>query len=193
MTDYYRINYQAYHKRTFQLNPASFLKPLVKVLPRGSKVIDVGCGSGRDLQWLKRRGYRTVGLERAVKLADLAQQMVGCEIIRADFESFDFSSLKVDAVLLIGALVHLPHQKMPAVLKNIMKAIRPGGRILMTMKEGQGRITGEDGRVFYLWQPNELSSIFRKLGILEEDHFSQRSIAGAADIWLTYLLKLPLK
>ena len=193
MTDYYRINYQAYHKRTFQLNPASFLNPLVKVLPCGSKVLDVGCGSGRDLLWLKHRGYQIVGLEKAVELADLAQQMVGCEIIRADFESYDFSSLKVDAVLLIGALVHLPHLKMPAVLKNIMKAVRPGGRILITLKEGQGRMTGDDDRVFYLWQPNELSSKFRKLGIREEDHFSQKSIAGADDIWLTYLLKCPVK
>ena len=193
MTDYYRTNYLAYHLRTFQLDPASFLKPLVNVLPHGSKVLDVGCGSGRDMLWLKHRGYRVVGLERAVELADLAQQLVECEVIRADFESFDFSSLSVDAILLVGALVHLPHQKMPAVLKNIMKALNPGGRVLITLKEGQGQMTKEDGRVFYLWQSNELSSGFRKLGILEEAHFSQKSIAGASDIWLTYLLRRPVK
>ena len=191
MTDYYRTNYRDYHLRTFHLNPTSFLKPLVNVLPNDSTVLDVGCGSGRDLLWLKDRGYRIVGLERSAELAGLAQQKVDCEIIRADFESFDFSTLKFDAVLLIGVLVHVPHPKMLPVLKRIMKALRPGGWILISLKEGQGRMTADDGRVFYLWRQTELSSVFEKLEVQEEASFNQRSVAGTSEIWLTYLLKRP--
>ena len=191
MTDYYRTNYRDYHLRTFHLNPTSFLEPLVNVLPKGSTVLDVGCGSGRDLLWLRDRGYRIVGLERAAGLAGLAQQKAGCDVIRADFENFDFSTLSVDAVLLIGALVHVPHPKMPPVLKRIMKALRPGGWILISLKEGQGRMTADDGRDFYLWRQSELSSVIEKLDLQEEANFNQRSVAGTSEIWLTYLLKRP--
>ena len=142
MADYYRTNHLPYHLRTCHLNPASFLTPLVNVLPPGSTVLDVGCGSGRDLLWLKQRGYRVTGLERAV-------------------------------------------------LGSMSKALHPGGWILITLKEGRGRLRGEDGRVFYLWRHGELSSVFGQLGLVETAHFSQPSITGAADTWLTYLLKRP--
>lgn len=190
MTDYYRENPFSYSSRTFDLNPASFLAPLVEVLSRGSAVLDVGCGSGRDLLWLKQRGYRVLGLERAARLADLAGQAVGCQILRADFQSFDFSALEVDAILLIGALVHLPHPELPTVLANVTKALRAGGWVLITLKEGHGNVTTEDGRTFYLWQLKKLSAVFAQLSLEEATHFSQPSIEGTYDQWLTCLLQM---
>lgn len=192
MTDFYRENHQAYHLRTFHLDPTSFLMPLIKVLPRGSTVLDVGCGSGRDLLWLKQRGYTVMGLERAHELADLAEQSVDCRVIRADFAKFDFTTLEVDAILLVGALVHLPHRKMPAVLKNISRALLPGGWMLMTLKEGKGKIKGADGREFYLWRQKDLSPLFCQSAVEEKFHSSQPSITGADDIWLTNLLRRPM-
>jgi SAM-dependent methyltransferase len=192
MADYYRENPFAYSSRTFHLNPASFLAPLVEVLSSGSTVLDVGCGSGRDLLWLKQRGYRVSGLERATGLADLAEGAVGCQIIRADFESFDFSILEVDAILLVGALVHLPPPELPEVLAKVMAALRPGGWVLITLKEGRGKIDGEDGRTFYLWRLPELSPIFDALSLAQAAHFSQPSITGTGEQWLTCLLQMKM-
>jgi SAM-dependent methyltransferase len=192
MTDYYRENPFTYSSRTFDLNPASFLAPLVEVLSRGSAVLDVGCGSGRDLLWLKQRGYRVSGLERATGLADLAEEAVGCQIIRADFESYDFSALEADAILFIGALVHLPPPKLPIVLSNAMRALRPGGWVLVTLKEGQGKIDGENGRTFYLWRLTELYPIFARLALTPAAHFSQPSITGTGEQWLTCLLQMKM-
>ena len=45
--------------------PAPFLTPLADRLPAGSLVLDVGCGSGRDLCWMKSKGFRVMGLERS--------------------------------------------------------------------------------------------------------------------------------
>ena len=72
-----------------------------------------------------------------------------------------FNSL-IDAVLLIGALVHLPHDLFSPVLSNILKALKPGGHALITMKQGQGRQEIEDGRVFYLWEKEYLFSMLKK-------------------------------
>jgi len=57
MKDFYRENHREYFERTFNIDPSTFLSQLVAKLPPGSFILDVGCGSGRDLLWLKNCGF----------------------------------------------------------------------------------------------------------------------------------------
>ena len=81
--------------------------------------MDVGCGSGRDLLWFRERGYSVVGFEKSKGLVQLARKNTGCEVIEGDFETYDFSWLSMDAILLVGALVHLSYEKFKPVFENI--------------------------------------------------------------------------
>lgn len=138
MSDYYQKHFRKYHRKTFSIDPSSFLMPLVEHLKPGSIVLDVGCGSGRDLLWLEKRGYKAIGLEQSRGLADLARKHSGCKVVAADFETYDFSQMRVDAVLLVGALVHLSHKQMPETLQSISTALSKGGLMLLSMKKGGG-------------------------------------------------------
>ena len=189
MSDYYQLHFQVYHDRTFSVDPSSFLNILVTHLQTGSTVIDVGCGSGRDILWLKNRGYDAVGLERSSGLARLAREHTHSRIIEADFETFNFADLAVDALLLIGALVHLPHPRFPAVLKAICLALKQPGLLLITMKQGKESATAPDGRQFYLWQDEDLRTVFQSLHLSVVETFIQPSKINPTDIWLGYLLK----
>jgi len=64
MENYYQQNFDAYHQRTFHIDPKSFLSPLEMRLSKGAAILDVGCGSGRDLLWFKERGYEVTGFEK---------------------------------------------------------------------------------------------------------------------------------
>ena len=61
MSDYYQKNYTSYHEKTFSIDPSSFLAPLAQRLPSEAFVLDVGCGSGRDLLWMKNKGFEVIG------------------------------------------------------------------------------------------------------------------------------------
>ncbi len=189
MSDYYQLHFQVYHDRTFSVDPSSFLNILATRLQTGSTVIDVGCGSGRDLLWLKQRGYNAVGLERSSGLAQLAREHTGSRIIEADFETFDFAGFSADALLLIGALVHLPHPKFCGVLESICRALKPSGLLLITMKQGKGSSTDPVGRRFYLWQDADLRKVFQSLNLSITEFFTQPSKINPTDTWLGYLLK----
>ena len=89
-SDFYQKKYKAYHEKTFSIDPSSFLEPLVKKLPAEAFILDVGCGSGRDLLWIKKQGFEGIGFERSLGLAQLARENVGCEVIDGDFETYDF-------------------------------------------------------------------------------------------------------
>ena len=189
MSDYYQHHYQVYHARTFWVDPSSFLDPLTIHLKSGNTVVDVGCGSGRDILWLKSRGYDVIGLERSSGLAGLARAHTACRIIEADFETYDFSRLSVDAIMLIGALVHLPHTKISDVLNSINRALKDDGNILLSLKKGAGNTSDSHGRVYYLWNDGELRDLFEGLGLDVIDYFQQSSTIGTDEVWIGYVLE----
>lgn len=189
MPDYYQNNPQTYHQNTFSIDPAPFLTPLADRLPAGSLVLDVGCGSGRDLCWMKSKGFRVVGLERSPGLAEIARRHAGCRVIQADFERFDFSALSVDAVLLIGALVHIPQPRFMPTLTSILSALKVGGLALLTVKEGAGQRSDASGRTFYLWRHEEMARSLTENGIAVHRFLKQDSALGTGEAWLTYIVE----
>jgi len=188
MKDFYSENYKLYHERTFSIDPSLFLEPFIKVLPKGAYILDVGCGSGRDLLWLKERGFKVLGFERSKGLAELARKNSGCEVIEGDFETFDFSALSFDAVLASGSLVHIPHEKFAAIFQNITKCMS-SAIIYISLKEGTGLKTDDEGRTFYLWSDEELRRLFAKDGFNVIDLSRSESAVNSKDVWLGYVLK----
>jgi hypothetical protein len=110
-------------------------------------------------------------------------------VIQGDFTRYDFSALKFDALLLIGALVHLQHDDFASVLAHICQALRAPGLVYLSMKEGEGHHQSEDGRMFTLWKPHQLENTLTDNGfkILGFNRFY--SALKTEDVWLSYTLK----
>lgn len=189
MEDYYQKNFAEYHRKTFFVNPSSFLKPFVKLIPKGASVLDVGCGSGRDVLWLKKRGFIVSGFEKSPGLVNLARKHTGCEIIEGDFETYDFAKLTFDAVLLSGALVHIPPEKLSNIFKRITAVLKENGFIYISLKQGNYSMTDQSGRIFYLWQHRDLQDMFSRLNFSILDKTITKSALKSADIWLGYVLR----
>jgi SAM-dependent methyltransferase len=189
MPDYYQKYFQTYHQRTFSIDPSSFLEPLRKVLDPGCTILDIGCGSGRDMRWFKNLGFDVSGFERSNGLAELARQNSGCDVIEGDFEVFDFTALPSDALLLAGSLVHVPHENLSLVINKVSTGLRLDGKVLITLKEGNGTGTDEFGRVFYFWQEKELETLFQGMGFTLLERNCQISKVNEKDVWLAYVLK----
>jgi len=189
MTDYYQSYAVDYHRRTMAVNPTSFLLPLTKHLSPGAWILDVGCGSGRDMLWLKNYGFSVMGFERAPALAELARKSSCCHVTEGDFTTYDFSNIQADAVIMIGALVHIPYTEIVPALRNITAALRENGIILLTLKEGNGSSQHADGRTFYLYQDQTLRKIFTKFGFNLLDFSRDVSNMGTGETWLRYIIR----
>jgi SAM-dependent methyltransferase len=187
--DYYHKHPNEYHEQTFHIDPTPFLTPLAYHLKPGDTILDIGCGSGRDLLWFKQRGFHVIGFERSSGLAELARENVGCEVFEGDFETHDFSDIHADAILLVGALVHVPHERVNDILQHVTNGLKEGGKVLITLKEGDGRYTDDQGRVSYLWKDTDLRKIFADLNFCILDFKKQISLVRESDTWLGYVLE----
>ena len=188
--DVYEAQAAAYFAATAHVDPGPFLQPLEKRLTPGSRVLDVGCGSGRDLLWFAGRGHQAVGLERSPKLARMAGELSGCPVFQGDFWTWDFSQEQVEAVLLVGALVHEARAAARQALIRILPALHVRGRVLLTLKQGQGLQETADGRVFVLWQEEEVRDLLHSTGLNVLEVFRRTSPVRAGDLWLGAVARL---
>jgi SAM-dependent methyltransferase len=137
---------------------------------------------------------QVTGFERSAGLARLARSHAGCDIIEGDFYTFDFRTLAVDAILLCGALVHVPHGRLEEVLANILPALDPDSRrriVYLSLKEGEGTTVDNRGRRFYYWRDADLRNLMAD-GKLMVFHFQRGfSADGSGHVWLGYGLHHP--
>jgi len=189
MPDYYEESAEDYYRKTFSLDPSTFLTSIAERLKPGCSILDVGCGSGRDLLWFKNRGFEVVGFERSKSLAALARDNAGCKVIEEDFESYDFSGLCFDAIIIVGSLVHLPYAEFQPRLENILLCLKSEGKVLLTIKQGTEQYEDDDRRVFYLWQDNDLRAILDDIELKVLEFNRQKSMPRKEDIWLSYILE----
>ncbi|MFF5900780.1 class I SAM-dependent methyltransferase [Streptomyces argenteolus] len=113
-------------------------------LAPGSRVLDLGCGSGvpvvRDLV---RAGHRVTGVDISETQIDRAREQVPqAEFTRADATSVIFPVATFDAVVSLYALIHVPLEEQPPLLEKIASWLRPGGWFLCVT--GQHAWTGTD-------------------------------------------------
>jgi ubiquinone/menaquinone biosynthesis C-methylase UbiE len=98
-------------------------------LPRGSRVADLGCGSGVFTELLRREGYETVGLDISPKLVALGRKKYpGLELLEGDAENLPFKSDSLDGVLLSGLVHHFPDPRRLAV--EVRRVLKRGGRFV---------------------------------------------------------------
>jgi len=192
MSDYYHKNYKEFFVQTADIDPSSFLSPFVNAIPSNISILDVGCGSGRDLLWLKKQGFHVTGFERSPGLAGLAGKHSGCDVIEGDFESYDFSKHNFDAILASGSLVHVPHDNLVTVLNNIIQAFNQNSILsrymYISLKSGIGIKRDSKNRKFFLWDNKILKKIFTNLGFSVVSASKSQSLKNSKDLWLGYVL-----
>lgn len=112
---------------------------LMRWVPRGGTVLDVGCGGGLWLGLLAQRGHiaRGVGFDAAAPVIDLARSMSAGAGLEG---TLDFLHLPVerpwpegtfDAVTIVDVLHHVPPAFQAEVIRTAAGKVRPGGRLIV--------------------------------------------------------------
>ena len=138
MTDLYERHADLYD-RAFDWDIEDEVDWLLERLgPDCRSVLEPGCGSGRVLEALARRGLEVVGLDRSPAMVELALARLGAagEVVLGDMTDFDLGRTFDGAVCPIGTLAHLSPAGLARHLDRMARHLRPGARYLVQLQIG---------------------------------------------------------
>ena len=103
------------------------------------RILDFGCGPGRDLKFFRDLGHEAVGLEGADQFVQLAQDHSGCQVWHQDFLSLSLPKDFFDGVFANASLFHVPSQKLSKVLKELCATLKPDGVLFSSNPRGKNQ------------------------------------------------------
>src|SRR5712691_9799850 len=127
----------------------------------GGRVLDVACGQGRHLRYLRSRGFSVVGVDRDEAALGALQGTEGIEIHIADIEAgpWPFAPCGFDGVVVTNYLWR-------PLFPNLVEALRPGGALIYeTFALGNERY-GRPSNPAFLLRPNELLHSVEPLAVV---------------------------
>ena len=135
------------------------------------KILDVGCGPGRDLKVFVELGHVAVGLEGAGRFVDMAQAYSGCEVWYQDFLELDLPANHFDGVFANASLFHVPSQELPRVLLAINATLRPEGVLFSSNPRGNNQEGWNGGRYGAYYDLETWRSYMLTAGFVELTHY----------------------
>lgn len=100
------------------------------------RILDFGCGPGRDLRAFKDLGHEAIGLDGAERFVELARRHSGCDVWLQDFLQLQLPAECFDGIFANAALFHVPSEELPRVLKQLHAALKPGGVLFSSNPRG---------------------------------------------------------
>lgn len=112
-----------------------------------SRLLDLGCGSGRDALAFHLAGYRVDAIDPSPAMAELAREhaRVPVRVLRA--QDLDDAGA-YDGIWALASLLHVPWDELPDVFRRLERALIPRGVLYASFKPGEGERTVDDGRHF---------------------------------------------
>ncbi len=110
------------------------------------KILDFGCGPGRDLRAFATLGHAPVGVEGAERFAQMARDHSGCPVWQQDFLKLELPPEHFDGVFANASLFHVPGQELPRVLGDLFATLKPGGVLFSSNPRGDNSEGWNRGR-----------------------------------------------
>lgn len=144
MAAVYERNAEAWDEgRDTSLREKDWLTRWLEGLPVPAKILDLGCGAGRPLSgYLADLGHHVSGVDASAAMVARAQANVsGATFKTADMRTLDLGQ-SFDAVLSWDAFFHLSPEEQRRTLPVILKHLKSGGHLLLTVGDDEGEVTG---------------------------------------------------
>lgn len=198
----YAENAAGFVRRWESLSPASIERTLEKWVPAGARLLEVGCGSGRDARALALRGVDVLATDGSPEILAEARRIAAALPGKA-LAHLRFAGLRLpagftgaeemlgrlgldapaDAVLACGVLEHLPADELYAAVREICFAAGERGTVIVSVPVDH---PGEDGRWYSNYPPEHYIDLFDRFGFAAATREENRGgPAGSESTWVT--------
>ena len=164
--DYYNKNSEEYFNSTLNVDMTNTYKPFLKLVPKDGKILDLGCGSGRDSMNFMKLGYEVTAVDGAKELAKKASVLLGKEVILSTFEELELKE-KFHGIWACASLLHIKREDLKTVLNNLYNNLEDNGVFYMSFKYGEDEYIDEKGRYFNCYTEETFKEMIAQVSNLE--------------------------
>lgn len=174
---------------TWEFYLSKALDGFTTLLPAHARVLDVGCGPGRDSGHLRKRGFYAVGADLSCGMLREAHWRVGPPLARCDMRALPFASASVDGVWVCASLLHLPRAEAPLALQEIHRVARAHAPVFVGLVHGEGKAwhAATGPRFFAYYQLDEITALLQDCGFAIHSTWTQ---PGQEVTWIDIIARV---
>jgi len=143
------------------------LHEFMSLLPKGGKILDIGCGAGRDLAYFSEDGFEAIGIDLAKELLKKAKAKK-LKVKNMNLLELNFKENTFDGIWCMATLSDIPRSELSNAIKNFNKVLKKEGIIYLAVKEGEGEKVikkeryGNEPRFYTFYKKGELEQELTK-------------------------------
>ena len=147
--EYYNRHAEEFISGTIQADVSQLRDRFLSYVKHQGRILDAGCGSGRDALAFMKAGYKVAAFDASPELCKRASELLGITVECNRFEDLT-GEAQYDGIWACASLLHVKKADMPDVLLRLKKLLRPEGM--------------KDGRFFNDMTETACSSLFEEAG-----------------------------
>lgn len=187
--DYYNRIADSYYWTTVGIDMSKLRNAFAAYLPSEARVIDLGCGSGRDVMAFGDMGHEASGLDASKELVELAKERLEVKASVGDMVTWRASE-PYDGIWCCASLIHLNEEEKKRFFGNLQYNLKPGGVIYISVKEGIETGTDEEGVYTSNCTAEELKSFLNGAGCeILETVVTEDAMGRPGVKWLNVIAK----
>lgn len=140
---FYENNAEQFAQDTLDVDMSALYKRFLAKLAPSSRILDAGCGAGRDTAAFLRLGYQVEAFDASAKLVEIAQRVTDIAVQHSTFLNFS-SAEPFAGVWACASLLHVPANSMSATLQHLAELLQPQGVMYVSFKYGTDDLQRND-------------------------------------------------
>ncbi len=163
--NYYNKNAAAFISVTASADLTKTRERFTSYLPPRARILDFGCGSGRDTKAFLAAGFRVDATDGSEELCREASAFTGIDVQHMLFQNLDAVDT-YDGIWACASILHLPKHELEQVMQKIAQALKPGGILYTSFKYGSFEGL-RSGRYFTDFTEETLQELLAQVPALE--------------------------
>ena len=143
---FYNNNAEKYAEQTRNMDVSELYTDFEECLCPGDRILDLGCGSGRDSKYFLERGYEVVPVDGSAAMCIAASEYLHIPVRQMLFSELKFKN-EFDGIWACASLLHVPKTQIRDIMAKVERALKPDGVLYASFKYGEEEIN-IDGRRF---------------------------------------------